>query len=383
MNRKKDWTPFISSLAAIVCGLIFGFIILCISNPTEAVAGFGTILTGSITHGMKGIGQVLYYATPLILCGLSVGFAFKTGLFNIGGSGQFLMGAFGGVLVGLTCKQLGPVQWVVALLFATLLGAIWGAIPGALKAYFNVNEVITCIMLNYIALFWVNMTIKGNKVLFNNLRNESADIPKAATIPKLGLDKIFAGSSVNSGIIIAILVAILLYIILEKTTFGYELKACGLNKIASRYAGINENRSIVYSMVIAGAIAGLAGGIMLLSGTGRHIEIKDVIPSEGFNGISVALLGVSNPIGIIFSGLFIAYLTAGGFYLQLFHFSKEIIDIIIAIIIYFSAFALIIKTILTKISNRKKTPEYEMIKELNAKKDAEIAVKQKSEGKEA
>ncbi len=352
MNKKFDFAPFVASLMAIICGLIIGFIILMIANPGEAVSGFGTILSGPLTHGMKGIGQVFYYATPLILCGLSVGFAFKTGLFNIGGSGQFLMGAFGGVLVGLTCKQLGPVQWIVALLFATLLGALWGAIPGILKAYFNVNEVITCIMLNYIALFWVNMTIKGSKVLFNNLRNESADIPKAATIPKLGFDKIFEGSSVNSGIIIAILVAIILYIILEKTTFGYELKACGLNKVASRYAGINENRSIVYSMVIAGAIAGLAGGIMLLSGTGRHIEIKDVVPNEGFNGISVALLGVSNPIGVIFSGLFIAYLTAGGFYLQLFHFSKEIIDIIIAIIIYFSAFALIIKKIMEKIKKR-------------------------------
>ena len=353
MKMKKDFAPFISSLAAIVCGLIIGFIILLISNPSEALPGFATILTGSVTHGMKGIGQVLYYATPLILCGLSVGFAFKTGLFNIGGSGQFLMGAFGGVIVGLMCPQLGPFQWVVALLFATLLGAIWGAIPGILKAYFNVNEVITCIMLNYISLFFVNMTIKGNKALFNVLRNESRDIPKAATIPKLGLDKIFDGSSVNSGIIIAIVVAIILYIILEKTTFGYELKACGLNKNASKYAGINENRSIVYSMIIAGAIAGLAGGIMLLSGTGRHIEIKDVIPNEGFNGISVALLGVSSPIGVILSGLFIAYLTAGGFYLQLFHFSKEIIDIIVAVIIYFSAFALIIKKLLEKIKSRK------------------------------
>ena len=353
MKKKKDFAPFISSLAAIVCGLIIGFIILLISNPSEAVAGFGTILTGSFTHGAKGVGQVLYYATPLILCGLSVGFAFKTGLFNIGGSGQFLMGAFGGVLIGLTCPKLGPVQWVVGLLFATLLGAIWGAIPGILKAYFNVNEVITCIMLNYISLFFVNMTVKGNKLLFNTLRNESKDIPKIATLPKLGLDKIFEGSSVNSGIIIAIAVAILLYIILEKTTFGYELKACGLNKNASKYAGINENRSIVYSMVIAGAIAGLAGGIMLLSGTGRHIEIKDVIPNEGFNGISVARLGVSNPIGVIFSGLFIAYLTAGGFYLQLFHFSKEIIDIIVAVIIYFSAFALIIKKFIAKLNDKK------------------------------
>ena len=361
MKRKKDFAPFISSLAAIVCGLIIGFIILVLSNPTEAVAGFATILTGSLTHGTKGIGQVLYYATPLILCGLSVGFAFKTGLFNIGGSGQFLMGAFGAVVIGLTCPQLGHFQWVVGLLFAILLGAIWGAIPGILKAYFNVNEVITCIMLNYVSLFWVNMTVKGSKVLFNALRNESKDIPKIATLPKLGFDVIFDGSSVNSGIIIAILVAILLYIILEKTTFGYELKACGLNKNASKYAGINENRSIVYSMVIAGAIAGLAGGIMLLSGTGRHIEIKDVIPNEGFNGISVALLGVSNPIGVIFSGLFIAYLTAGGFYLQLFHFSKEIIDIIVAVIIYFSAFALIIKKFLERYNEKKKDKDNNLI----------------------
>ena len=381
MKKSFDFAPFLSSLVAIVCGLIIGFIILLVANSAEAAPGFATILTGPIAHGMKGIGQVLYYATPLILCGLSVGFAFKTGLFNIGGSGQFLMGAFGGVVVGLTCKGLGPMQWIVALLVATLLGALWGAIPGILKAYFNVNEVITCIMLNYISLFWVNMTVKENDLLFNTLRNESRDIPSAATIPKLGFDKIFDGSSVNSGIVIAIIAAILLYIILEKTTFGYELKACGFNKTASKYAGINENRSIILSMLIAGAICGLAGGIMLLSGTGRHIEVKDVIPNEGFNGISVALLGVSNPIRIIFSGLFIAYLTAGGFYLQLFHFSKEIIDIIIAIIIYFSAFALIIKMILSKFSN--KPPERELIAVQKALHDVELKNKSgEKEGKE-
>ncbi len=377
MKRKLDIAPFVSSIVAILCGLIIGFIILLISNNKEAVPGFATILSGPVAHGMKGIGQVFYYATPLILCGLSVGFAFKTGLFNIGGSGQFLMGAFGGVLVGLTMDNLGPMQWVVALLFATLLGALWGAIPGILKAYFNVNEVITCIMLNYIALFWVNMTVKGSDVLFNTLRNESKDIPKVSTIPKLGLDVIFDGSSVNSGIIIAIVAAIVLYIVLEKTTFGYELKACGFNKVASKYAGINENRSIVMSMLIAGAICGLAGGIMLLSGTGRHIEVKDVIPNEGFNGISVALLGISNPIGIIFSGLFIAYLTAGGFYLQLFHFSKEIIDIIIAVIIYFSAFALIIKMLMSKFS--KKPPERELIAAQKALHDVEMKDKKEKE----
>ncbi len=353
MKKNIDIVPLLSSLLAIVAGLVIGFIILFICNSDKALLGFATILTGPVTHGLKGVGQVLYYATPLILCGVSVGFAFRTGLFNIGGSGQFLMGAFGAVCVGLTCDFLGPFQWVVALLVALILGGICGGITGVLKAYFNVNEVITSIMLNYITLYLVNMVIKGNKLLFNSLRNESRDIPKLANIPKLGLDKIFVGSSVNSGILIAILVAVIIYIILEKTTFGYELKACGFNKNASKYAGINENKSIVYSMIIAGAICGLAGGIILLSGTGRHIEVKDVIVSEGFNGISVALLGLSNPIAIIFSGLFIAYLTAGGFYLQLFQFSKEIIDIIIAIIIYFSAFSLLVKDIIDRIKQKK------------------------------
>lgn len=352
--KKINFTPLISSLLAILAGLVIGFLILLVCNTKEAVPGFLTILIGPFTHGLEGIGDVLYYATPLILCGTSVGFAFRTGLFNIGGSGQYLMGAFGAVYVGLMCEFLGPMQWVVALIVACILGGICGGITGALKAYFNVNEVITSIMLNYISLYFVNMTIRGNAMLFNPARNESRNIKEVAEVPQLGLDKLFSGSAVNIGIIIAIVVAILIYIILEKTVFGYELKACGFNKNASRYAGINENKSIVYSMIIAGAICGLAGGIAYLSGTGKHIEIKDVIPAEGFNGISVALLGVSNPIAIIFSGLFIAYLTAGGFYLQLFHFSKEIIDIIIAIIIYFSAFSLLVTNIISRKSKKGK-----------------------------
>ena len=369
MKNKLDFAPFVSSFVAIICGLIIGFIILLFANVNEALPGFATILTGPLSYGPKDVGQIFYYATPLILCGLSVGFAFKTGLFNIGGSGQYLVGAFGGILIGLTCSKLGPFQLIVGLLVAMLFGAIWGAIPGILKAYFNVNEVITCIMLNYISLFLVNMIIYGNTILFNVKRNESNDVPLSATLPKAGLDKIFPDSSVNSGIIIAILVAIILYIILEKTTFGYELKACGYNKIASKYAGINENKSIVMSMLIAGAICGLAGGIMFLSGTGKHIEIKDVIPNEGFNGISVALLGVSNPIGIIFSGLFIAYLTAGGFYLQLFNFSQEIIDIIIAVIIYFSAFALIVKMVMDKMAKKKALKELPSVDKNEQKKE--------------
>lgn len=343
----------LSSIFAIVIGLLVGLVVLLLCNPSQALPGFGTILTGALTHGMKGIGQVFYYATPIILTGLSVGFAFKTGLFNIGTPGQFLVGGFGAVYVGILWTNLGRGQWVAALIASIIFGAVWGLVPGILKAYFNVNEVISSIMMNYIGLYLVNWITKSYKPLFNNLRNESKNVAANAVIPKMGMDKLFPGSSVNGGIVIAILVVIIIYLVLNKTTFGYELKAVGFNKDASKYAGINEKKSIIMSMMIAGAIAGLAGGLLYLAGTGKHIEVKDVLGSEGFTGISVALLGLSHPIGVLFSGIFIAYLTAGGFYLQLYEFSTEIIDIIVAVIIYFSAFALIVKSMIGKFQKKK------------------------------
>lgn len=344
----RNYVGVLSSLFAIVIGLLVGFIILLLCNPRQAQPGFATILTGALTHGLKGVGQVFYYATPIILTGLSVGFAFKTGLFNIGSSGQFIVGGFGAVYVGIMMKNLGGVHWVVALLTSILFGAIWGLLPGILKAYFNVSEVISSIMMNYIGMYLVNWTVKSTKPLFNNLRNESHPVAKTANIPSMGLSKIFPGSSVNGGIILAIIMVIIIYVVLYRTTFGYELRACGFNRDASKYAGINEKRGIVLSMTIAGAISGMAGGLLYLAGTGKHIEIVDTIADEGFTGISVAMLGLSHPIGVLLSGIFIAYLTAGGFYLQLFEFSTEIIDIIIAVIIYFSAFSLIIKTFIVK-----------------------------------
>lgn len=353
-NRKyRYYVGVLSSIFAILIGLIVGLIILLLCNPSQALPGFAMILTGALTHGLKGVGQVFYYATPIILTGLSVGFAFRTGLFNIGTPGQFIVGAFCAVYIGIMCRELGSIHWVVALLAAVAGGAVWGLVPGFLKAYFNVNEVIASIMMNYIGIYLVNWIVKSYKPLFNGMRNESKNVAVTAQIPKMGLDKIFPDSSVNGGILIAIVVVILIWILIKRTTLGYELRAVGYNRDASRYAGINEKRSIVMSMMIAGAIAGLAGGLLYLAGTGKHIEIKDVLPPEGFTGISVALLGLSDPIGIFFAGIFIAYLTAGGFYLQLFEFSTEIIDIIVAVIIYFSAFALIVKTILTRM-NRKR-----------------------------
>ncbi len=298
---KQNYVGVLSSVFAIVIGLLVGLVILVICNPAQALPGFVTILTGALTHGLKGVGQVFYYATPIILTGLSVGFAFKTGLFNIGTPGQFIVGAFAAVYVGIMWDGLGSVHWAVALLAAVLGGALWGLVPGLLKAYFNVNEVIASIMMNYIGMYLVNWIVKSYKPMFNNMRNESKNVAVTAQIPKMGMDKLFPESSVNGGILIAIVTVLLIWVILNKTTFGYELKAVGLNRDASKYAGINEKKSIVMSMVIAGAIAGMAGGLLYLAGTGKHIEIKDVLASEGFTGISVALLGLSHPIGVLFS----------------------------------------------------------------------------------
>ncbi len=351
---QRSLLPLLSSISAIVVGLLIGFLVLLCSNASQAIPGFGAILTGALTHGMKGVGQVFYYATPIMMTGLSVGFAFQSGLFNIGTPGQFIVGGFGACYVGIMMKSLGGVHWIVALFASILLGALWGCVPGILKAFFNVNEVIAAIMMNYIGMYGVNWIVKSYKPMFNNLRNESNPVAATANIPKMGLDKIFPGSSVNGGFLIGIIFIVLIYLLLNKTTFGYELKAVGHNRDASKYAGINEKKSIIVSMAIAGAIAGLAGGLLYLAGSGKHIEVVDVLASEGFTGISVALLGFNNPIGIFVSSIFIAYLTAGGFYLQLYEFSVEIIDIIVAVIIYFSAFSLVVRLILARLRQGRK-----------------------------
>ena len=335
----------LSSVTAILVGLLVGFIILLFSNAPQALGGFSLIIGGGFSS-MRNLGQVLYFATPVIMTGLSVGFSSRTGLFNIGASGQFIIGAFAAVYIGVKCPFLpGHLHWITALIGALLAGALWGAVPGIFKAFFNVNEVISCIMMNYIGMYLVNFLV--GKTIFDSMRNQSMRVADAANLPKMGLDKIFREgnilSSVNSGILIAILFAVLIYIVLEKTSFGYELKACGFNRDAAHYAGINERRSIVYSMLISGAMAGLGGALLYLAGSGKGITVVDVLAAEGFNGIPVALLGLNNPVGIIFSGLFVAYINVGGFNMQLYDFAPQIIEVIIAVIIYFSAFALLVK----------------------------------------
>ena len=369
---QRDGTrALLASLLSILIGLVTGAIVILIVgmlNPSISLKGawdgirlvlFGVFSTGrdavgALTFGFNptNLGNMLFRATPLILTGLSVAIAFKTGLFNIGASGQYLAGTCASLFLALSIPSTvvpAWLIWLIAFLGGVLAGALWGAIPGLLKATLNINEVIACIMTNWIAASLVTWLFD-----ISNLKNmvegtKSGYIYKTTyngvATAKLGLDKIFPGSQVNGGIIIAVVMAVLVYILLEKTTFGYELKACGANRHAARYAGIRDKRNIVCSMAIAGAMAGAAGALYYLSGNTEFFwSTYQALPSEGFDGIAVALLAVNNPIGVVFTGIFMSLLSIAGLQLtNLTAYNEYITDVIIAVIVYLSAFSLVIK----------------------------------------
>lgn len=346
-KESEGFSDFISAFLAILFGLLFGLIIIIFSNPSNAAGGFIAMLTGGFDDGLSSFGRVLNNAVPITMTGLSVGFAFKTGLFNIGTPGQFITGAFVAIWIGIKWTFLPPsLHWLVAMLGGMLTGGIWALVPGVLKAYFNVNEVISSIMMNYIGMYGVNYLVAT--FIYDTMRAQSLPVAASAVIPKMGMDTIFSGSTANGGILIAVLCVIIVYVILNKTTFGYELKACGFNKDAAKYAGINEKRNIVTSIVIAGMLAGLGGALLYLGGTGKYITVIDELAPEGFNGIAVALLGMNNPIGILFAGIFVAYMNYGGFVMQLHGFVPQIVDIIVSCIIYFAAFSMMVKILINQ-----------------------------------
>lgn len=345
LTHSKGFSAFTAALLAITLGLIFGFIVMLIAAPGNAFAGFRYVLFG----GFSRFGNVLYFATPILMTGLAVGFAFKMGLFNIGASGQYTMGMFFALYVGFMWDLPPSIHWIVAILAGMLGGMLWGFIPGIFKALLNVNEVITSIMFNYIGMYLVDMWIQGNAVIYISSKSRTNYLPSTVQIPSLGID----GSNVNFGIIFAVIIGICLFVVLNRTTFGYELKATGFNKNAAAYAGMKGKRNIILTMVIAGGLAGLGGAFAILApsaiaGSSMTYEPISIIAANGFNGIAVALLGASNPIGIIFSSIFISHIQRGGSLANLVGFKPEIIDVVIAVIIYFSAFAMIMKSGLTK-----------------------------------
>ena len=352
--KKKRTMPkgalnLAASLVSILAGLLVGFILLMIFNFDKALYGFGNIIFTGLRSPDR-FAKVLYTAAPLLMTGLSVGFAFKTGLFNIGASGQYTVGAVLS-LVGAIMWQL---PWYACILLGMAGGAVWGAIPGICKALFNVNEVITSIMFNWIGLFAANLFLYNSPQMLANAwgainKDRTAALSAAnpgAILPKMGMDQAMGSNYMNIAIFIAIIAAFIMWYVLQKTTFGYELKACGYNRNASRYAGINDKRNIVLSMVIAGALSGIGGALYYLSGTGQFTMGKMLL-TMGFNGIPIALLAASHPLGTILSSLFIGYIQVGGEALQP-EFAKEIIDIIIAAIIYLSAFSLLMRELILR-----------------------------------
>lgn len=371
----------LASLVCILSGLVFGFLVLLIlGGITMSQDGssftLGELLKITWEQGFKPILQGGFYAksnvmgmavrmeilqaAPLIMTGLSVAFAFKTGLFNIGAAGQYTVGAF----MALYCAIVLKMPWWACLLASALGGAVWGAIPGIFKAYLNVNEVITAIMFNWIGLYAVNTMIYqgGSGPMFNLKTTKTFTLKESAPqslLPTFNVTvdgkeyfgKMFAPSI---GIFLAIVVAVLIWVIINKTTFGYELKACGYNKNAAKYAGINEKTNIVLSMTIAGALAGLGAGLFYLSGSKEWEPlVSTALPATGFNGISVALLASSNPIGCIFSAIFIAHITVGGGFMTAKLFPSEVADIISGVVIYLCAFSLLFKSSILKLMTRK------------------------------
>ena len=346
LASSEAFVSVAASLICIVIGLLLGLVALAVINVEHA---FGDGLMVILTSGLKSarnMGTVLANGAPLIMTGLSVGFAFKTGLFNIGAAGQYTLGAFG----ALYCAIVLQLPWYLCLLAAMVLGAIWGAIPGFFKAYLNINEVITSIMFNWIGLYLVNdiMYGKGKSPLYDLATTKTHSLRKVAPqsmIPSCGMSGVFGNlQSVTIAIFIAVFLAIVVYIVLSKTTFGFELKACGFNKNAAQYAGSHDKRNIILSMTIAGALAGIGAGLYYLSTVAEwNPQVSTSLPAIGFNGISAALLACSNPIATIFSSLFISYITVGGTKLSTQYYTKEIADVITALIIYLCAFSLLFK----------------------------------------
>ena len=306
-SLQSSVTSVLAALLCILIGLIVGFLVLLAINPAHAWGdGFVRILKGGFHDAPYGVGKELANAAPLVMTGLSVAFAFKTGLFNIGAAGQYTLGAYG----ALYCAIMLKMPWFVCLLAATLLGGIWGAIPGFFKAYFNINEVITSIMFNWIGLYLVN------ELVYQNGTGPMYDVRNTRTL-NLSKNPAFAQSIIPD---------------------------FGLNKSAARYAGINEKKNIILSMAIAGALAGFGAGLYFLSNVSQWNPLNSTsLPAMGFNGISVALLASSNPIGTIFSALFISHISVGGSFLSTKYYPTEISDLISGIIIYLCAFSMLFR----------------------------------------
>ena len=364
--KRPGVQTILASVLCAVLGILMGYIILLFMNPEHATEGMVAILknffkfSGKPQQLMYYLGSTLVKSVPVILCAEAILFAYKAGLFNIGAAGQYTIG----ILVSLYTSLALGWNWFFCVLAAVLAGALWGALCGFFKAFCNVNEVIAGIMLNWIGLYLCNIVL-SNETCMNTTKSETYDI--AAKNPSGVLPGFIQGFFGNNqymsiAVPITILVAIIILVVLNMTTFGYELKATGHNKEAAKYAGMNAKRNIILTLAISGAISGLAASLYYLTSI-EHFKIASSVPGMGFSGIAVAFLGGLHPIGTIVAGLFVEYITLGGQYLNTNYFNPQVADLMIAIIIYLCGFVLFFKSILNK--PRKKS--------LDAKKNNKVA----------
>ena len=357
--KKEATKTVVTSLWCALLGLILGLIILLCINAKEAPYGMTSVLGNYLIFSnpqdkLNYFGQTLAKTAPLIAMSLSILVSYKAGLFNLGGSGQYSIAVLVISFLGIAANW----PWWIVMIIAMLAAAMWSMIAGLLKAFFNVNEVISGIMLNWIALYLVNGILTSSSSVWDSSHSESFIISNTsnAYIPSIGLDKLFVGNSiVGLGMILILVVVAFIFILLKKTTVGYELKVTGLNKDAASYAGINRVKNILIVTAISGALAGLAASLNLQNGF-TSWRLSSVPPDIGFQGISAAFLGGLHPIGVIFSSYFIVHITEGGSMITDLGYSPEVASIMTSVIIYLSGFTFFIKEFVSR---------YDLKKELN------------------
>ena len=349
---KKDSTKtVVTSLWCALIGLIIGFVILLCINAKDAAYGMSSVLGNFLIFKSSAdrwnyFGQTLAKTAPLIAMSLSILVSYKCGLFNLGASGQYSIAVLIITFLGVGAN----LPWYLIMILGMIAAALWALISGLLKAFFNVNEVISGIMLNWIALYLVNGILTSSPSVWDASHSEAQRIEAGsnAFIPLIGLDKVFFGNQiVGLGMVLILLVVIIIYILFKKTTIGYELKATGLNGDAANYAGINRVKNVLIATAISGALAGLAASLNIQNGF-TSWRLSSAVPSIGFQGISAAFLGGLHPIGVVFSSFFIQHITDGGSMITDLGFAPEVASIMTSVIIYLSGFVAFIKEVIHK-----------------------------------
>ncbi len=347
--RKSAVQTLLASLICIALGLLVGYIALLIINPAGATEAILDVIKNFWAYSkpekqLKNFGVTLVTTAPLLMCSLSVLFAYKVGLFNIGAAGQYVAGAG----ASLFCALALHLPWYLCVIAAVLAGALLGAISGCLKAYRNVNEVISCIMLNWISLYLVNTLLTQVKNPTGKDTYTVASQSAGSLLPTLGLNSFFNQKNVTLAIPLAIVMCVCIWVLLSKTRLGYELRATGLNKNAAKYCGMRDRYNIILTMAIAGGLAGMGAAMLYLSDFEQWAVTQASVPAMGFNGIAAAFLGGLNPIGAIFSSYFIQHITRGGANVNMNMYCAQISDLISSVIIYMCSFVLFMKQFMNR-----------------------------------